>query len=171
MKKINLIALILLCFTFLTVSCCCNHSSCSTGEIVMKDHGNNPMVFDIEAYTMENENFVFALWTGSNFQITLMSIPVGGEIGLEVHPDVDQFLRVEDGKATVMMGDCSTSLTFVETAYEDFAIIIPAGKWHNVINSGTKPLKLYSIYAPSEHSFGTVHKTQADAQAAHSHAH
>jgi mannose-6-phosphate isomerase-like protein (cupin superfamily) len=91
-----------------------------------------------------------------------MSIPVGGEIGLEQHPETDQFLRIEDGQGKVMMGDIKESLTFVQTAEKDFAIIVPAGKWHNLINTGNKPLKLYSIYSPVEHPQGTIHKTVED---------
>jgi mannose-6-phosphate isomerase-like protein (cupin superfamily) len=98
-----------------------------------------------------------------------MSIPVGGEVGLEQHTDTDQFLRVEDGQAKVLMGDTEKSLTFVKTAEKDFAIIVPAGKWHNIINTGDKPLKLYSIYAPVEHPHGTVHKTFEEAEEAEHH--
>ena len=135
-------------------------------EITLKDYGAEPTVLDIEAYTMSNENFRTALWTGTNLQVTLMSIPAGGEVGLEQHPDIDQFLRIEDGEATVMMGDTKESLTFIQTAEKDFAIIVPAGKWHNIINTGDKPLKLYSIYAPVEHPHGTVHKTFEEAEEA-----
>ena len=72
--------------------------------IELKDYGAEPAVLDIEAYTLGNENFRTALWTGTNLQVTLMTIPVGGEVGLELHPDIDQFLRIEEGEAKVMMG-------------------------------------------------------------------
>ena len=85
---------------------------------------------------------------------------------MEVHPDVDQFLRIEQGQGMVLMGDRKDRLTFTQRVFEDFAIMVPAGKWHNIVNTGRTPLKLYSIYAPPEHPFGTVHKTQADAKAA-----
>jgi len=146
----------------------CNQNSKNDGttehnaDVVLKDYGAEPTVLDIDAYTMANDNFRVALWTGTKFQVTLMSIPVGGDVGLEQHPDTDQFLRIEDGQAQVVMGDCEDSLTFVQTAEKDFAIIVPAGKWHNIINTGDKPLKLYSIYSPVEHPHGTVHKTQED---------
>ena len=133
------------------------------------DYGAEPTVLDIDAYTLSNDNFRTALWTGTLLQVTLMSIPVGGEIGLEQHPDTDQFLRIEDGQAKVMMGDTEESLTFVQTAEKDFAIIVPAGKWHNLINTGDKPLKLYSIYSPVEHPHGTVHKTFEEAKEAEDH--
>lgn len=95
-----------------------------------------------------------------------MSIPVGGEIGLEIHPATDQFLRIEDGQGLVKMGDREGRLYFQEKLNDDSAIMIPAGTWHNIINTGNKPLKLYSIYAPPHHPFGTVHKTKAEAEAA-----
>lgn len=138
----------------------------SHSSVVIKDYGAEPTVLDIEAYTSENKNFRSALWTGKHLQVTLMSIPVGGEVGLEKHPDIDQFLRIEEGSGMVMMGDSKDALTFNETAKEDYAIFVPAGKWHNIVNTGNKPLKLYSIYSPAEHPHGTVHKTYEEAMAA-----
>lgn len=132
-------------------------------NVVIKDYGKEPTVLNIEDYTSTNTNFRTVLWTGNNLQVTLMSIPVGGDVGLEVHHDIDQFLRIEEGEAKVLMGDAEDSLNFVQSAGADFAILVPAGKWHNIVNVGDKPLKLYSIYAPVEHPHGTVHKTQAEA--------
>ena len=133
-------------------------------DVTLKDYGAEPTVLNIDAYTMTNSNFRTALWTGTLLQVTLMEIEVGGEVGLEQHPDTDQFLRIEDGKANVLMGDTKESLTFSKTAEKDYAIIVPAGKWHNIINTGNKPLKLYSIYAPVHHPHGTVHKTFEEAE-------
>lgn len=138
-------------------------------KVVMKDYGREPTVLDIEAYTLGNDNFRQTLWTGENLQLTLMSIPVGGDVGLEMHPDIDQFLRIEDGEGRVMMGDTKDNLTFVEPVKADFVILVPAGKWHNIVNTGDKPLKLYSLYAPIEHPHGTVHSTQAEAMEAEHH--
>ena len=156
-----------------SVMSCCNSQSDRISddakaqtEVVFKDYGAEPTVLDIDAYTMSNDNFRTALWTGTLLQVTLMSIPVGGEVGLEQHNNTDQFLRVEDGKAKVVMGDSKESLSFVKTAEKDFAIFVPAGKWHNIINTGDKPLKLYSIYSPVEHPHGTVHKTFEEAEEA-----
>ncbi|KAA0547041.1 cupin domain-containing protein [Bacillus sp. BGMRC 2118] len=132
----------------------------------LKDYGDAPFVIDIEEATKQNDTFRTALWTGSHLQLTLMSIGVGEDIGLEIHPDLDQFLRIEQGQGIVRMGDSRDNLTFEQNVYDDFAIIIPAGKWHNLINTGKEPLKLYSIYAPPQHPFGTVHKTKAEALAA-----
>lgn len=130
----------------------------------MQDHGHNPYVVDIEELTLKNENFRTAGWTGSNLQMTLMSIEPGDDIGLEVHDDHDQFLRIEQGTARVEMGPTKDALEAWE-ASDDFAIFVPAGSWHNIINTGNEPLKLYSIYAPAEHAHGTVHSTKADAEA------
>lgn len=130
----------------------------------IKEYGPNPLVINIEEVTNDNNNFRTALWTGRHLQITLMSIPVGESIGLEIHPNTDQFLRIEQGIGLVQMGDARNNLTFTKRAYEDYAIVIPAGKWHNVTNIGTVPLKLYSIYAPPNHPKGTVHKTKKDAE-------
>ena len=150
----------------------CNQNSQSNNiteqnmDVTLKDYGAEPVVLNIDAYTMSNDNFRIALWTGTKFQVTLMSIPIGCDIGLEQHPDTDQFLRIEDGQAKVMMGDNEESFTFVQTAEKDFAIIVPAGKWHNIINTGDKPLKLYSIYSPVAHPHSTIHKTFEEAEEA-----
>jgi len=90
----------------------------------------------------------------------LMSIKVGDDIGLEVHPKIDQFIRIEDGQGIVKMGGSKDNLDFQANVYDDFAIMIPAGTWHNVINTGNKPLKVYSIYAPPQHPHGVVHVTK-----------
>ncbi|MFP4697323.1 MAG: cupin domain-containing protein [Eubacteriales bacterium] len=130
------------------------------------DYGPEPFIVDIEAITKENDTFRTALWTGRHLQLTLMSIDVGEDIGLETHPHLDQFIRIEEGQGIVKMGDSKDNLDFQEMVYDDFAILIPAGKWHNLINTGYKPIKLYSIYAPPEHPFGTVHVTKREAEAA-----
>jgi len=152
--------------------CCCSGHETTVKDavnVVFKDYGAEPTVLDIDAYTVSNDNFRTALWTGTYFQVTLMSIPVGGEVGLEQHTTTDQFLRIEEGEAKVVMGDSEESLTFTQAAEKDFAIIVPAGKWHNIINTGDVPLKLYSIYSPVQHPFGTVHKTFEEAEEAEHH--
>jgi len=130
------------------------------------DYGKQPFALNIEQATVSNNNFRVAKWTGSNLQMTLMAIQVGDDIGLEVHDDHDQFLRIEQGKARVEMGLSKEELSFQQEVADDYAIFVPAGIWHNVINIGDEPLKLYSIYAPSEHAAGTIHQTKADAEAA-----
>ncbi|NLA24551.1 MAG: cupin domain-containing protein [Bacteroidales bacterium] len=140
-------------------------------ELVFKDFGGEPLVIDIEDYTLTNETFRTAIWTGEFMQLTIMSIPVGGEVGLEVHDDIEQFLRVEEGFAQVLMGDAEDNLDFVQNAEDDDVILVPAGKWHNIVNIGDFPLKLYSIYAVPEHEFGTVHLDKAESDADHEHHH
>jgi mannose-6-phosphate isomerase-like protein (cupin superfamily) len=135
-------------------------------RIILKDYGPNPFAVDIEEAAKQNNNFRLALWTGKHLQVTLMSINVGDDIGLEVHPDLDQFIRIEEGQGIVKMGNTKDKLDFQAHVHDDYAFIIPAGKWHNLINTGSKPIKLYSIYAPPQHPFGTVHRTKADAEAA-----
>jgi mannose-6-phosphate isomerase-like protein (cupin superfamily) len=132
----------------------------------LKDYGPNPFVINIEKATKQNANFRTALWTGQYLQLTLMSIDVGEDIGLENHPNLDQFIRIEQGEGLVQMGDKKENLYFQAKVSDDYAIIIPAGKWHNLINTGYVPLKLYSIYAPPQHPYGTVHKTKAEAELA-----
>ncbi|MFE8698671.1 cupin domain-containing protein [Cytobacillus sp. FJAT-53684] len=131
------------------------------GRLVLRDHGNEPFVVNIEEATKSNKTFRTALWTGNHLQVTVMSIPVGGDIGLEVHPRTDQFLRIEEGKGIVQMGNSRNHLDFNQRVSDDYAIMVPAGKWHNIINTGNKPLKLYTIYAPPEHPFGTIQKSKA----------
>lgn len=129
------------------------------------DQGKKPYVIDIEKETLDNTNFRTTMWTGEHIQMTVMEIPVGGDIGLEVHEDTDQFLRIEQGKGRCEMGPAKDDLNFVKEVEDDFAIFVPAGAWHNVTNIGGEPLKLYTIYGPADHLPGTVHKTQADAEA------
>lgn len=131
----------------------------------MQDNGPNPYVVNIEEVTLENENFRTALWTGKYSQTTLMTIQPGDDIGLEIHEDHDQFLRIEQGVARVEMGSSEIELQQWE-ASDDFAIFVPAGVWHNLTNIGDEPLKLYSIYSPSEHAHGTVHLEKSDAETA-----
>ncbi len=131
----------------------------------VKDFGPAPFVANIETSTLGNENYRTALWTGKNLQVTLMTIQPHDDIGLEVHADHDQFLRIEQGEATVYMGPTETELATWK-ATDDDAVIVPAGTWHNLVNTGNSPLKLYSIYAPPEHDHGTVHITKGDADAA-----
>lgn len=143
----------------------CNSYYENTNPFV-KDYGPKPFVVNINEVTKENKNYRTTLWTGCHLQLTLMCIKAGEDIGLEMHPDLDQFIRIEQGQGVVMMGDRRDCLNFKEKVCDDYAFIIPAGKWHNLINTGCVPLKLYSIYAPPQHPRGTVHKTKADAQAA-----
>ncbi|WP_453991294.1 cupin domain-containing protein [Bacillus nitroreducens] len=146
-------------------------SPMSREKVVFKDQGRQPFVVNINEASKQNQNYRTSIWTGDHLQVTLMSLQVGEDIGLEVHPNVDQFLRLEQGHGLVQMGKRKENLDFVREVNDDSAIIIPAGTWHNLTNIGNVPLKLYSIYAPPNHPFGTVHKTKMEAMAAESEHH
>jgi mannose-6-phosphate isomerase-like protein (cupin superfamily) len=133
---------------------------------ILKDYGPNPFVININEATKQNDTYRTAIWTGNHLQVTLMSLNPGEDIGLEMHPGVDQFLRIEQGQGITQMGKSKNNLNFARNVFDDSAIVIPAGTWHNLTNTGNIPLKLYSIYAPPNHPFGTVHTTKADAMAA-----
>jgi len=114
---------------------------------------------NIERETKENKNFRKVLYTAKHSQLVVMNIKPGEEIGEEVH-DLDQFIRIEQGKGKAILDDVEHEIE------DDFAIVIPAGAKHNVINiSNDKPLKLYTIYSPPEHRNGVVHITKEDAEA------
>ena len=120
-------------------------------------------VADIEELTEENSDFRRVLYTGKKLQLVLMAIKPGGEIGEEVHEDRDQFFRVEKGKGEVLIDGNPSKIK------SDDAIIVPAGARHNIRNTGDKPLRLYTLYAPPEHRDGTVHVTKADTDASGEH--
>jgi mannose-6-phosphate isomerase-like protein (cupin superfamily) len=124
-------------------------------------------VGNIEEATLANSTFRTALFTGSQMQLTVMRIASGEEIGMEMHDDRDQFIRLEQGRARVTFGPSQDEVAERHDVEDDWAVIIPAGTWHNVINTGEGDLKLYSLYAPPEHPDATVHQTKADADAAH----
>lgn len=123
-----------------------------------------PLVTNIEKATKDNTNFRTVLHTGPKSQLTVMSLKPGEDIGMEIHADGDQFLRIEQGKGKAVLNGEEYQVE------DDFAIVIPAGVEHNVINTGDEDMKLYSIYSPAEHPPGTVHVTKEEAMAAE-HAH
>jgi len=123
-------------------------------------------VGDIERRTMDNETFRTVLFTGEHTQLTVMRLAPGEDIGLERHDDTDQFIRIEQGRARIELSAREDEVDEAHDAAEDWAAVIPAGTWHNVINTGSDELKLYSLYSPPEHPDRTVHRTKADAQAA-----
>src|SRR5579875_1938278 len=118
-------------------------------------------VDDIEKATVGNEDFRRVLYTGKNLQLVLMTLPPGCDIGEEVHDDRDQFFRIEEGSGSVFIDGVENKVE------DDFAVIVPAGARHNVVNTGSAPLKLYTIYGPPEHRDGVVHKTKEQADAEH----
>lgn len=123
-------------------------------------------VDDIEKATLANDTFRTVLFTGAHLQMTVMCLQPGEEIGVEKHDDLDQFIRIEEGMAQVLMGTSRDDLSEVHDVEDDWAAIIPGGTWHNVVNTGEGQLRLYSIYTPPEHPEGTVHRTKAEADAA-----
>ena len=123
-------------------------------------------VGDIEAATRSNETFRTVLFTGEHTQLTVMRLAPGEEIGRERHPNLDQFIRIEEGHARIELGFSEDTIDETHDAEDDWAAIIPAGVWHNVVNAGDGDLKLYSLYSPPEHPDGTVHVTKAEADAA-----
>ena len=120
-------------------------------------------VNDIEELTESNKDFRRVLYTGKNLQLVLMALKPGEEIGEETHTDRDQFFRVEEGKGEVHIDGTKKKIK------SDDAIVVPAGARHNVINTGDKTLKLYTIYGPPEHKDGLVRKTKAEAEASKKH--
>lgn len=128
------------------------------------DYGPEPFTVNINKAASQNNAFRRTLWTGKHMQLTLMSICVSSDIGLEMHPNLDQFIRIECGKALVKMGKNKNNLDFQKEIDSNYAFIVPAGTWHNLINTGNIPLKLYSIYAPPQHPKGTLHLTKENAQ-------
>jgi mannose-6-phosphate isomerase-like protein (cupin superfamily) len=131
------------------------------------DKGKSPWVLNIEEATVSNTSYRNARWTGEYLQMVLMSLKPGEIIDLEVHEDHDQFIRIEQGDARILMGETEDKLSFDEKISDDWAAFIPAGYWHKVENTGKTDLKLYTIYSPSEHPAGTVRKTYQDARDNH----
>jgi len=116
-------------------------------------------VANLEEQTLHNDNFRQVLFTAKNCQLVVMSLLPGEEIGEEIH-ELDQFIRFEAGTGKVILDDVESEVS------DGFAVVIPAGVKHNVINTSTEAnLKLYTIYAPPEHRDGTIHKTKAEAMA------
>ena len=117
-------------------------------------------VTNIEKETLENDNFRKVLYTSNYSQLVVMSIEPGDDIGMEVH-GLDQFIRIEQGKGKAVLNGQEYEIE------DDWAVVIPAGVEHNIVNTGDEPLKLYTIYPPPEHKDGTVHPTKADAEEEH----
>lgn len=120
-------------------------------------------IADIEDRTEDNRDFRHVLYTGPHLQLVLMSLEPGEEIGEEVHANTDQFFRVEEGKGVAVIDGKETQIR------SDSAVVVPAGARHNIRNTGAKPLKLYTIYAPPQHADGTVQHTRAEAEQSEEH--
>ena len=133
--------------------------------MIIEDIGPRPTSFDLERATCDNENYRAVAWSGRYLQVTLMSIPVGGDIGLESHPETDQFLRLDAGRGRVQMGPSKDQLTFDKEVSDGWCVLVPAGTWHNITNIGQEPMRLYAIYAPAHHKPGKIHTTATQAEA------
>jgi mannose-6-phosphate isomerase-like protein (cupin superfamily) len=121
----------------------------------------------LEKETLKNNYFRKVLFTGKNSQLVVMCLQAGEEIGNEVHPNVDQFFRLEEGDAKFIFNGKEEHLV-----HAGGAVVVPAGTYHNVVNASSKnPLKLYTIYTPPQHPDGTIHKTKAEAEVAEEHEH
>jgi mannose-6-phosphate isomerase-like protein (cupin superfamily) len=132
-------------------------------EVGVVDDGPRPHAFDIEQATVANQTYRTVAWTGTYLQVTLMTIPPGESIGLEAHPATDQFLRVEAGRGRCVMGPSAEQLDFQQEVSDGWSVQVPAGTWHDVVNEGDEPLRLYAVYAPVHHAPGIVQPTRADA--------
>lgn len=132
--------------------------------MTITDPGPRPTSFDLESATRANRSYRTVAWSGRYLQVTLMSIPVGESIGLEMHPDTDQFLRLDAGTGRVQMGPRADELTFEQEVTDGWCVLVPAGTWHDVTNTGAEPMQLYVVYAPVHHAAGKVHQTAADAE-------
>ncbi len=115
-------------------------------------------VKDIEAIAVKNGEFRRVLYTAKNCQLVVMSLEPKGEIGAEVHK-LDQFFRVEEGSGEAILDGVKTAIR------AGFAVLVPAGTKHNIVNTGKAPLKLYTLYSPPNHRDGVVHHTRDDAEA------
>jgi len=133
--------------------------------MTIKDIGPKPQSFDIEDATKDNTDYRSVAWSGRYLQLTLMSIPVGGDIGLEAHPETDQFLRLDAGRGRTQMGPAKDELNFEQDVSDGWCVLVPAGTWHNITNTGDTPMQVYAIYAPAHHKPGKVQATAAVAKA------
>ncbi len=132
-------------------------------HIIFKDYGGAPLILNLPVAAARNESFRQTVWTGESLQLTVMSVPVGGEIGVEAHDTLDQMLRVEQGVALIRIGEEGGRLRDARRVGAGSVFLIPAGTYHNLLNVGREPLKLSSVYAPPAHPKGTVHKTKEEA--------
>lgn len=119
-----------------------------------------PKPYVVNAYEMSKNNSFFRVekWTGNNMQMTIMCIPRCQDIGMEMHKDTDQCIRIESGRAVVMMSECKDEMDFRRMVGAQDMIFVPAGTWHNVVNVGNTALKLTSFYSPAQHPVGTIQR-------------
>lgn len=129
------------------------------------DIGPRPQVFDLETETLANPSYRTVAWSGRYLQVTLMSIPVNGHIGLEKHGETDQFIRLDRGRGRVQMGPDKDQVTLDQEVTDGWCVLVPAGTWHNITNIGDEPMQIYTVYAPQHHKPGKLQQTKAIADA------
>lgn len=128
------------------------------------DKGPGPQSFDLEAATIENGHYREIAWSGRYLQVSLMSIDPGCSIGLETHPETDQFIRLDAGSGLAKMGPQADQLDWEQTVSDGWCVLVPAGMWHDIVNTGDEPMRLYTVYAPVHHAAGIVQPTAEDAE-------
>jgi mannose-6-phosphate isomerase-like protein (cupin superfamily) len=129
------------------------------------DIGPRPQAFDLETQSLENPDYRTVAWSGPYLQVTLMSIPVNGDIGREKHGGTDQFVRLERGRGRAQMGPAEDDLTFDREVTNGWCVLVPAGSWHNVTNIGDEPMQVHTAFAPQHHTPRKVQQTKAIADA------
>lgn len=148
---------------------CGEREADESAESVEEEHhdldvqADGPWAVNIEQLTLVNESYRSVIWTGNYLQLALMTLQPGENIDLELHNHHDQFIRIDQGEARVLMGKEKENMTFDQAVGDGWGLMIPAGYWHEVRNTGTTELKLYTIYGPAEHMPGTIHRTYAEA--------
>lgn len=128
------------------------------------DQGPKQAAFDLEHTTVENDDYRRIAWSGRYLQLSLMSIEPGASIGLEVHPETDQFIRLDAGQGVAMMGPSEDDLDWEQPVSDGWCVMVPAGMWHDIVNTGDGPMRLYTVYAPVHHAAGIVQRTAEDAE-------
>jgi len=140
-------------------------AAAANAKASLADHGPEPYSVKLSRVAKKNPNYRAAVWTGKELQLTVMSIPRQGEIGLEMHGDTDQFIYIVEGSGTVQMGPARDKLNYSAPVTRGSGVFVPLGTWHNIVNGGCGDLKVFTVYAPPHHPHGTVHKTKAIADA------
>jgi mannose-6-phosphate isomerase-like protein (cupin superfamily) len=130
----------------------------------LSDSGPNPFIFNTSELTKSNGAYRQTPWTGQHLQITLMNILPGDDIGMEIHEDTDQFICVVAGIGHARLGTSKDEVTLMQGVSAGWAVVVPAGTWHDITNTGTENLKVYTIYAPIKHPHNTIHETKDEAK-------
>jgi mannose-6-phosphate isomerase-like protein (cupin superfamily) len=164
MRKKSIAAIVLCLATVLTLCPVTALADSAPGTI---DCGKKPIVLDLDQMTRVNPNFRAIVWTGEHLQLGLMSIT--DEIGMEVHPDEDQFFYIAEGTGNFAAGPDKENMVYCKSVEAGSGVFVPAGTWHNITNTGSAPLKLFTIYAPPHHPPGTIHETREIAEAEEGH--